>query len=84
MNNNSIALRDELVTIFVILDDLCSALKLNRKGVGHRNSLSISEVAVISLIRIKYSIRNWKSLYDLLNDRYSREFHLPCYKNFVI
>jgi len=48
MNNNSIALRDELVTIFVILDDLCSILKLNRRGAGRRNSLSVSgEIKIV-------------------------------------
>jgi len=73
-----------IVTTFTVLDDLNALLQLNKHMSGRTSSLSLSEVTTISLIRSEFAIRTWKGLYTLLRKKFSREFHLPCYKNFVL
>jgi hypothetical protein len=79
---NNLALSSDLVTTYCIIDDLVALLKLKTISVGRRNSLNMSEIATISLLRMKYDIRTWKGIYKLLKD--TKAFTLPCYKNFVM
>lgn len=72
-----------IVTTFTVLDDLNALLQLTKHISGRKPSLNLAEVATISLIRSEFCIRSWKGLYKLLTKRFTREFHLPCYKNFV-
>jgi len=51
---------------------------------GRKPSLTLSEIATISLIKSEYGIRTWKGLYNLLKSRFRYEFRLPVYKNFVL
>lgn len=73
-----------IVTTFTILDDLAALLQLSKQIAGRKTSLSISEVATISLIKSEYGIRTWKGVYNLLKNKYSNDFKLPSYKNFVL
>lgn len=73
-----------IVTTFSILDDLVALLQLNKQLSGRKPSLSVSEVATISLIRSEYGIRTWKQLYHLLRNKFKDDFNLPVYKNFVL
>jgi hypothetical protein len=73
----------DLVTSYTILDDFYALLQTDKQR-GRRNTLNVSEVAVISLLRSYYGLRNWKCLYQLLTDRYVKEFSLPSYKSFVM
>jgi len=79
----SLALSTDLVTIFCLFDDLVALLELKTNN-GRPNSLSIAEIAVISLLRIRYNITTWKGTYKMITDKYATEFKLPCYKNFVV
>jgi len=81
---NSISITKDLDTTYCLISDLIALLKLKTPTVGRKNSLSIGEVATISLIKANYDITTWKGLYKLLNDKYQKEFNLPCYKNFVV
>jgi len=72
-----------IVTTFTVLDDLNALLQLNKHISGRKSCLNLAEVATISLIKSEFCIRTWKGLYKLLVRRFSKEFHLPCYKNFV-
>lgn len=86
MRSISENIKDELdlVMYYCIFDDLVDLLKLNSTRVGRKSTLTLSEIAVISCIRSRYKIKELKSLYKLLQDKYSTEFNLPCYKNFVV
>ncbi len=77
-NNNSF----EIMTIFCIFDDLVKQI-FPAKSVGRTNSLSLAEIATITLIRAKFGIPTLQQLYFLLAANYKYEFHLPKYKNFV-
>lgn len=81
--NGSLSNLSNVIETFVILDDLCALLQLNKQMSGRKPSISVSEAATISLIRSEYGIRTWKGLYRLLKARYTHEFRLPVYKNFV-
>ena len=81
---NSIARNNNLETPFTIIDDLIALLKLKTTKPGRPNSLSLSDIAMISLLKSRYAIKNWKALYRLLQDKYSQDFTLPKYKNFVV
>lgn len=72
-----------IVTTFTVLDDLNALLQLSKHKSGRKSCLNLAEVATISLIRSEYKIRTWDGLYKLLTQRFSQEFHLPVYKNFV-
>ena len=73
-----------IVTTFTVLDDLNALLQLNKHISGRKSCLNLAEVATISLIKSEFCIRTWKGLYKLLVKRFAKEFHLPCYKNFVV
>jgi hypothetical protein len=73
-----------IVTTFTILDDYNALLQLNKQIAGRKPSLSISEIATISLIKSEYGVRTWKGLYNLLKNRFTTDFNLPSYKNFVL
>jgi len=73
-----------IVTTFTILDDYSALLQLNKQTAGRKPSLSVSEVATISIIKSEYGIRTWKGLYNLLKSKFSKDFKLPVYKNFVL
>jgi hypothetical protein len=82
--NYSLSNPSSIVTTFTVLDDLNALLQLNKHISGRKSCLNLAEAATISLIRSEFCIRNWKGLYKLLVKRFSHDFHLPCYKNFVI
>jgi hypothetical protein len=71
----------DLVTTFCILDDLIKCFRFTR--IGRKPSLSLSEIATIVLIGCVYECGCLKSLHKLLCDKFSSDFKLPCYKNFV-
>lgn len=71
-----------LVEAFSVFDDFSRVLNTDKK-IGRPRNLSLAEVATISLIRAEYQVSSWKGLYKLLRDRFSREFKLPAYQNFV-
>jgi len=81
--NNSLTNINNIVSTFSIFDDLSVLLKLGKQTSGRKPTLSLSEIATISLIKSEYGIRNLKGLYKLLKSRFNREFNLPVYKNFV-
>jgi hypothetical protein len=81
---NNIAKISQLVETFSIFDDFIAHLQLNKQTSGRKASLSLSEVATISLIKSEYGIRTWKGLYKLLQAKYTHEFNLPSYKSFVL
>lgn len=76
---------DNLLRIFCIFDDLImTIIPKQNPAVGRPATLSLSDIATISLLKSSYGIRELKQLYRLLTDRFSLEFKLPCYKNFVV
>src|SRR3989344_5501887 len=75
---------DNLARIYCIFDDLTMIImNSNIPSAGRPRDLSLPDVATISLIKSSYGIRELKQLYRLLTDRFSSDFKLPCYKNFV-
>lgn len=74
---------DQLLTTFCVIDDLIMNLFETKHTVGRYRTLSLSEAATFSLIKARYGIQPLKKLYHLLTDRFSSEFILPSYKNFV-
>lgn len=80
---NSLANVGDIVDTFVIFDDLSALLQLNKQIAGRKPSLTLSEIATISLLRSEYGIRTWKGMYLLLKTRFTHDFTLPVYKNFV-
>lgn len=81
---NSLTNTKDLVTTFTILDDLNAHLQLNKQISGRKPSLTLAEVATISLLRTEYGVRTWKGMYKLLTNRFTHEFKLPSYKSFVL
>lgn len=73
---------DRLLSTFCIFDDLAMVL-FPKQTVGRPSRLSLSEIATISLLKAHYGIMTLKNMYQLLHDKYTSEFHLPSYKNFV-
>ena len=72
------------VESFCFFDDLAKFVFPDSGScVGRKRVLSVAEVAAITLIKSCYGITQLKQLYRLLSDRFSSEFSLPCYKNFV-
>ena len=80
--NKTLTCQDNIVEVFVVFDDFAELINLRGK-VGKKPYLRLSEVATISLIRSEYNIRTWKGVYKLLKARFTTEFKLPNYKNFV-
>lgn len=52
-------------------------------GAGRPRDITVSEAATMCVIKSSYTIQPLKKLYHLLTDRFSSEFRLPTYKNFV-
>lgn len=70
--------------IFCMLDDLVmNIFDTTQTTVGRKRLLSLSETATIAVLKASYGIRELKQMYRLLQDRFSNDFTLPCYKNFV-
>lgn len=80
----SLSNSSNIVTTFSVLDDLAALLQLNKQIAGRKPSLNLAEIATISLIRSEYTIRTWIGVYRLLKEKYTRDFKLPAYKNFVL
>lgn len=73
----------DLVDTLCIFDDLATMIFPNIYTTGRPRTLTISEIATISLIKTRFNIRDLKHLYYLLVTKFSSEFHLPSYKSFV-
>lgn len=73
----------DLVTTFCIFDDLVTMIFPHLYKTGRPRALSLSEIATICLIRTRYKINNLYALYLLLVTKFSSDFTLPTYKNFV-
>lgn len=70
--------------IFCMLDDLVMTIfDTTQTTVGRKRTLSLSETATIAVLKASYGIKELKQMYRLLKDRFSSDFTLPCYKNFV-
>lgn len=70
--------------IFCMLDDLVmNIFDTTQTTVGRKRTLSVSETATIAVLKASYGIKELKQMYRLLKDRFSSDFTLPCYKNFV-
>ena len=85
-NNTLLISRDnfDLVTSYCIIDDFFKIFDDNDKSkVGRKTSLSISDIATITLIGCVYECGCLKSLYKLLFNKFSLDFKLPRYQNFV-
>ena len=80
---NSLTHPKHLVKTFCILDDLSKEI-FDKTGRGRRNSLCLSEVATITLMKTTFGINCLKNLYHLLQTKYTNDFHLPSYKSFVV
>lgn len=74
---------NQLLQTFCILDDLAMTLFETKHSAGRHRELSLSESATMCLIKSSYAIQPLKKLYNLITDRFSSEFKLPSYKNFV-
>jgi Transposase DDE domain len=75
----------DLVTCFCIVDDFFVVIgSLNCERRGRKSVLSVSEYVSICLIQQVYEISCLKRLYELLRDKFSGDFRLPDYNNFVI
>jgi Transposase DDE domain len=74
----------DLVTSYCILDDFFKFFDTeNDFKPGRKPSLTISEIATITLIGLVYECGCLKSLYKLLFDKFKFDFKLPAYQNFV-
>lgn len=80
---NSLTHPKKIIETFCILDDLAIML-FGKTSRGRPNSLSISEIATITLMKTTFGINCLKNLYTLLQTKYYRDFNLPVYKNFVL
>jgi hypothetical protein len=85
LNNILISTKNfDLVKCFCIVDDFFSIVSLNQGKKGGRPSvLSISELVTICIIGQVYEVSCLKRLYELVSDRFSSDFRLPKYGNFV-
>jgi hypothetical protein len=72
----------DIVTTYCIIDDFFKFFDTGLKG--RKPILGISEIVTIALIQQIYEIRCLQKLYYLLKDKYTCDFKLPCYKNFLI
>jgi len=68
----SIAITNELdlVQTYTIFDDLIALLKLETPKPGVKSKLNLAEVLTISMIKNRYKIKDWKSLFRLLGDKF--------------
>lgn len=70
--------------IFCMIDDLVMTIfEKPQTTVGRKRMLSLSEIATIAVLKASYGIKELKQMYRLLQDRFTTDFRLPCYKNFV-
>lgn len=85
--SNNLIKRDnfDLVECYCILDDFFNFFDRCRiEGItGRKPTLSISEVATITILSGIYECKCLTSLYRLLCDKFNSDFNLPSYKNFV-
>ena len=75
----------DIVTCFCIVDDFFSIV--DKRGVsarGRKPVLSVSEFVTICLLGQVYEVSCLKRLYELLRDKFTEDFKLPDYNNFVI
>jgi hypothetical protein len=72
-----------LVTLYCFFDDVIRFLELETKTTGRNPNLSLSELASIWLIGVRYGCRDLKSLWLYLIDNHKSDFRLPSYKCFV-
>jgi hypothetical protein len=83
LNNSLISTKNfDLVKCFCIVDDFFRYFN-TRRG-GRKSVLCTSELVTIWLIGKVYEVSCLKRLYELVSDRFSRDFRLPSYKNFVV
>ncbi len=73
----------DLVTTFCIFDDLTTMIFPNIYTTGRPRTLSLSEIAIICLIKTHFKIGDLKHLYVLLATKFSSDFNLSSYKNFI-
>jgi hypothetical protein len=77
----------DLVKCFCIVDDFFGIVALSRskgrKRSGRPSVLSVSELVTICLIGQVYEVSCLIRLYELIRDRFSSDFRLPKYGNFV-
>lgn len=74
----------DIVTCFCIVDDFFSVIGcINSSRSGRKPILSVSEYVTICLIQQVYEISCLKRLYELVRDKFSSDFKLPDYNNFV-
>jgi hypothetical protein len=73
----------DLVQWFCIIDDFFKLIKPEEVRVGRKPTLTISELATIILIGARYECGCLKSLYSLIKERFSIDFTIPNYQNFV-
>jgi hypothetical protein len=83
-SNNNLIKRDsfDLVQCYCILDDFFKFFD-DKVVVGRKPTLNISEIATITILGGIYECKCLASLYRLLCDKFSFDFNLPSYKNFV-
>lgn len=75
---------ENLLQTICFFDDLIKLIFPDSGAqVGRKRTISLSEAAAICLIKANYGVVQLKQLHRLLTDRFSDEFKLPCYKNFV-
>ncbi len=75
---------DNLLQTICFFDDLIKLVFPDSSTqVGRKRTISYAEVAAICLIKANYGVVQLKQLHRLLTDRFTLEFKLPCYKNFV-
>jgi hypothetical protein len=74
----------DLVKTFCIVDDFFRIISHNRAKISRPSILCISEIVTITLIGQVYEISCLKRLYELVRDRFSLDFSLPTYRNFVV
>ena len=72
----------DIVSTFTIFDDLVKILNTSRRP-GRKPDLNVSEVLTIITIMVKNHIKEMSILYTYLQEHHSKDFTLPCYKNFV-
>lgn len=83
MNSLAYSFPDRILQTFCIFDDLAMLIFDSKSGPGRPRDLSLSEAATMCVIKAQYAIQPLKQLHDLLTHRFSFEFTLPTYKNFV-
>jgi Transposase DDE domain len=83
LNNSLISTKNfDLVKCFCIVDDFFRYF--NTAKCGRKSILCTSELVTIWLIGKVYEVSCLKRLYELVSDRFSGDFRLPSYKNFVM